>query len=66
MLVGDNMSKNLTDAKKKAIRKYDEANTKQVHLKLNVKTDADILDHLKNQENVQGYIKKLIREDMGR
>ena len=60
------MSKNLTDAKKKAIRKYDEANTKQVHLKLNVKTDADILDHLKNQENVQGYIKKLIREDMGR
>lgn len=56
----------VTDAKKKAIKKYDDANTKQVHLKLNVKTDADILDYLARKENVQGYIKRIIREDMTR
>ena len=53
-----------TEALKRAIRKYDAANTTQIHLKLNTKTDADILAHLKSRENVQGYIKKLIREDM--
>ena len=58
------MSKQLTDAKRKAIRKYDAANTKQVHLKLNINTDADILAHLGVTDKVQGYIKKLIRDDM--
>ena len=58
------MSKEITDAKRRAIRKYDAANTKQLHLKLNLKTDADILAHLEQQESVQGYIKALIREDM--
>ena len=60
------MGKKLTDAKRKAIQKYDAANTKQVHLKLNLKTDADILEHLEKQESVQGYIKHLIREDMNK
>ena len=58
------MSKNLTDAKRKAIQKYDAANTKQFHLKLNTKTDADIIDRLGQEENVQGYIKELIRSDI--
>ena len=58
------MSKGLTDAKRKAIQKYDAANTKQIHLKLNLNTDTDILEHLEKQENVQGYIKALIRADM--
>ena len=58
------MSKELTEAKRRAIQKYDAKNTRQIHLKLNVKTDADILEHLDQQENVQGYIKDLIREDM--
>ena len=53
-----------TEALKRAIRKYDAANTMQVHLKLNIKTDAEIIAHLKSRENVQGYIKKLILEDM--
>ena len=60
------MSKEITDAKRRAIKKYDAANTKQLHLKLNLKTDADILAHLEQQESVQGYIKALIREDMNR
>ena len=55
-----------TDAQKRAIAKYDQANTKAVKLKLNKKTDADILEHLRTKANVQGYIKKLIRSDMGR
>ena len=58
------MSKDLTDAKRRAIQKYDAANTKQIHLKLNIKTDADILAQLEKQASVQGYIKDLIREDI--
>ena len=45
--------------------KYDAKNTKGIYLKLNLKTDADILEKLESIENVQGYIKRLIRDDMG-
>lgn len=62
---GDLMGKKLTDAKRAAIQRYDAANTRQIHLKLNLNTDADILEHLKEQESIQGYIKELIRRDMG-
>lgn len=50
----------------KAIRKYDDANTKRVSLKLNVNTDKDIFQKLNSVENKQGYIKDLIRADMAR
>ena len=40
---------------------YDKANTKGVYLKLNKKTDADIIETLKLQDNKQGFIKALIR-----
>lgn len=46
-----------------AIR-YNRANVKQVKMNLNLKTDADILEHLATVGNVQGYIKNLIRQDM--
>ena len=58
------MSKELTEAKRQAIKRYDAKSTRQIHLKLNLNTDADILEHLDQQENVQGYIKELIRNDM--
>lgn len=58
------MTVKTSEAQKKAVRKYDAQNTKQLHFKLNIKTDADILDWLEKQENVQGYIKQLIRKDM--
>lgn len=45
---------------------YDKRATRQILLKLNRGTDADILDHLDAQANKQGYIKELIREDMAR
>lgn len=53
-----------TDARKRANAKYDKANTKQIILKLNLKTDADILARLESEENKQGYIKRLIRNDL--
>ena len=43
---------------------YDKENTTRINLKLNNKTDADIIRQLKSQESIQGYIKRLIREDM--
>lgn len=45
---------------------WDKENTKQVKFKFNIRTDADILAHLEKQDNVQGYIKKLIRDDIAR
>lgn len=46
--------------------KYDKENTTRINLKLNNKTDADIIQHLKAQESIQGYIKRLIRDDIQR
>ena len=44
--------------------RYDAKNTTQVALKLNLKTDADILAKLALVANKQGYIKALIRADL--
>ena len=55
-----------TEAQKRASIKYDKENTTQNMIKLNKKTDADILDHLSKIDNVQGYIKQLIRNDMAK
>lgn len=56
----------VTQAQLKAQEKYDKVNTKQVTLKLNIKTDADILARLDSVSNRQGYIKKLIRDDLAK
>lgn len=50
-----------------ATAQYDRENTRRINLKLNNKTDADIirqLETMKDQEGIQGYLKRLIREDM--
>ena len=52
------------EALKRAQKKYDENTTVQVKMKLNVKTDRDILEKLESVENKQGYIKELIRADL--
>ena len=44
--------------------KYDRNNTQRISLKLNLKTDVDILEKLESVENKQGYIKDLIRKDI--
>lgn len=55
-----------TEAQIKAQKKYDAANTQQVHLKLNRRTDEDVLARLDEVPSKQGYIKMLIREDLER
>lgn len=54
----------MTPAQKKAKQRYDEKNTVQVKLKLNRKTDEDIIEALERSGNKQGYIKELIRADL--
>lgn len=46
-----------TKAQIKASRKYDKENTIQIQIKLNKKTDFDIIEELTKQDNKQGYIK---------
>lgn len=54
----------ISEATKRAVRKYDEKMTRQFNLKLNIKTDADVIKKLDSIANKQGYIKHLIRMDM--
>lgn len=42
-------------------KKYDAKNTKMIAVKLNNKTDKDILEWLDSQPNKQGAIKEAIR-----
>lgn len=53
-----------SEAQKRSVRKYDQENTIQVKLKLNKKTDQDIIRQLERSGNKQGYIKELIKKDM--
>lgn len=52
-----------SEAQKRATERYRKKSIKGVYLKLNINTDADILKKLEGVENVQGYIKNLIRAD---
>lgn len=57
----------ITDAAKKAQKKYDEANKgkyRNVFVKLNRETDKDIIEKLESVDNIQGYLKALIRADI--
>ena len=54
----------VTDAHREANKRYDQKTTRQIKLKLNLNTDADILQRLDEVDNMQGYIKKLIRADI--
>lgn len=56
----------ITEAQKRAQERYDREKTQRVQLKLNIGTDADILARLEEVDSKQGYIKRLIREDMKR
>ena len=53
-------------AMNKARARYDKENTRHIKFKLNLKTDADILAKLDAEPNTQGYVKRLIREDIAR
>lgn len=55
-----------SEAQRRAAAKYDSANAVRMSLKLNAKTDADILGKLASVESKQGYIKALIRADISK
>ena len=46
-------------------RKWDAENTKRFSFQVMRKTEADILEKLESVDNVAGYIKSLIRKDIG-
>lgn len=48
----------------KAQAKYDAEHTTRLSLKLNTRTDQDIIKWLWKQESKQGSIKRLIRQDI--
>ena len=56
----------MADKNYKYTKKYDENNTTRVQLKLNNKTDADIIAYLETVDNKQGTIKRLLREEISR
>lgn len=53
-----------SEAQKAADARYKAANTKQIKFVLNKNTEPDLIAHLESIDNVQGYIKSLIRSDM--
>ena len=53
-------------ARNRAQAKYDKEHTKGVYMKLNLRTDTDIIRWMWAQGSVQGSIKRLIREDICR
>ena len=54
-----------TEAQRRALKKY-ASKTVQIMVKLNLKTDADIIQKLSSEPNKQGYIKRLIRAEIAR
>lgn len=56
-----------SEAQRRAIAKYDEEHRKdfkRYNLRMHKEYDADIIAMIEKQDNKQGYIKNLIREDM--
>lgn len=55
-----------SEAHKRATAKYDAEHVRRYGIKLNLKTDADIIKKLDTVESMQGYIKDLIRADIAK
>lgn len=53
-----------TESQRRASAKYDAKSTRQYHLKLNRKTDADVIAALDAAPSAQGYIKALVRANI--
>lgn len=53
-----------SEAQKRARKKYQKNNTIMICVQLNKKTDADIIEKISGEESRQGYIKRLVREDI--
>lgn len=56
----------VSDTQKRAITKYLNEKVYQLSIKFVRSLDADIIERLNEEESKQGYIKRLIREDIER
>ena len=45
---------------------YEKENLRQIRLKINRKTEPDLIEWIEKQENIQGYIQRLIMDDMAK
>lgn len=54
----------MNEKKYVAQARYDATHTKQFNIKLNTKTDADIIEYLDRVPSMQGAIKDALREQM--
>lgn len=57
--------KKTTDAQYRASQKYKKEKVKRITVEFSPK-EAELLEHIQQQPNKQGYIKALIRADMER
>ena len=48
------------------LAQYEKENLRQIRLKINRKTEPELLEWIEKKPNIQGYIKILILEDMER
>lgn len=55
-----------SDAQVRATLKYEAANIKRYTFKVNKKTEPDIYEKVESVESFNGYLKRLIREDIAR
>lgn len=46
------------------LNNYEKENLRQIRLKINRKTEPELLEWIEKQKNIQGYIKQLIRREM--
>ena len=46
------------------MNKYERENLRQIKLKINRKTEPELLEWIEKHDNIQGYIKGLIMNDM--
>lgn len=56
----------MDDKRKQYVEEWQKKNIRRVVIKLNKRTDADIIAKLDSLDNIQGYIKRVIREDLNR
>lgn len=54
------------EAGRKGHLKFEKERTKQLNIRLNDRTDADVIEFLDSLDNKRGYILDLIRSDMAR
>ena len=56
----------VTPSENKAIKKYQKENIRQVLLKINKRTMPDVFEKIESVESIQGYIIRLIRDDIAK